>query len=93
MMMDCESYIKNEDISENKETFVYAFNHVKTDKVDKHIKIGSESHVLYENNKLFNLFSNRFINKEIEMRKFKVTGWPLMTLVKRNSFFEIQGCV
>ena len=31
MMMDCKSYIKNEDISENKEIFVYGFEHVKTD--------------------------------------------------------------
>ena len=34
-MMECKSYMKNGDIPENKETFVYGFKHVKTDKVDK----------------------------------------------------------
>ena len=34
-MMDCKSYKKNEDTSENKEIFVDGFKHVKTDKVDK----------------------------------------------------------
>ena len=32
MMMDCKSYSKNEDFSENKEIFVYGFKHVKTEK-------------------------------------------------------------
>ena len=91
MMLDCKSYTKNEDISENKEIFIYSFKHVKTDKIDNYILIGSESNKLYKNNKLFNLCSNKFINKEIENRIFKLTGWPFMTLVKRNNFFKIQG--
>ena len=33
----------------------------------------------------------KIINKEIENRNFKLTGWPFMTLVKRNNFFKIQG--
>ena len=53
MMMDCKSYIKNEDFSENKDKFVYGFKHVKTDKVDDYILIGCELDVIYENNKLF----------------------------------------
>ena len=93
MMMDCKSYIKNEDISENKEIFIYSFKHVKTDKVNNYILIGSESDELYENNKLFNFWSNKFINKEIENRNFKFTGWPFMTLVKRNNFFKIQSII
>ena len=32
-MMECKLYIKNEDIPENKETFIYGFKHVKTDKI------------------------------------------------------------
>ena len=64
-MMDYKSYTKNEDISENREIFVYSFKHVKTDKVNNYILIGSESDELYENNKLFNLWSNKLINKEI----------------------------
>ena len=91
MMMDCKSYTKNEDISENKEIFVYGFKHVKTDKVDNFILIGCGSDVLYEHDKLFNFWSNKFINKELENRDFKMTGWPFMTLVKRNNFFKIQG--
>ena len=91
MMMDCKSYTKNEDTSENKEIFVYGFKHVKTDKVDNFILIGCGSDVLYENDKLFNFWSNKVINKEIENRDFKWTGWPFMTLVKKNNFFKIQG--
>ena len=90
MMMDFKSYIKYEDILENKEIFFYSFKPVKTDKVDNYILIGSESDELYENDKLFNIWSNKLINKEIENRNFKLTGWPFMTLVKRNNFFKIQ---
>ena len=39
IMMECKSYIKNENISENKETFIYGFKHVKTDKTDNYILI------------------------------------------------------
>ena len=42
-MMDFKSYTKNEDFPENKEIFVYSFKHVKTDKVNNYILIGSES--------------------------------------------------
>ena len=91
MMLDCKSYTNNEDIPENKEIFVYSFKHVKTDKVDNYILIGSESDELFENDKLFNIWSNKLLNKEIENRNFRLTGWPFMTLVKRNNFFKIQG--
>ena len=56
--MDCKSYTKNEDISENKDIFVHGFKHVKTDEVDKNIIIGCESDVLYKNDKLINFWSN-----------------------------------
>ena len=91
MMMDFKTYIKYEDIPENKEIFIYSFKHIKTDKVDNYILIASESDELHENDKLFNFWSNKLINKEIENRNFKLTGWPFMTLVKRNNFFKIQG--
>ena len=91
MMMDFKTYIKYEDIPENKEIFIYFFKHVKTDKVDIYILIASESDELFENDKLFNIWSNKLINNEIENRNFKLTGWPFMTLVKRNNFFKIQG--
>ena len=90
-MMECKSYKKNENISENKEIFIYGFKHVTTKKVDNFILIGFESDELYENNKLFNFWSNKFIIKEIETRNFKTSGWSFMTLVKRNNFFKIQG--
>ena len=93
MMLDCKSYTKNEDIPENKEIFIYSLKHVKTDKIDNYVLIGSESDELFENDKLFNFWSNKFINNEIENRDFKLTGWPFMTLVKRNKFFKIQGVV
>ena len=88
-MISCKSYIKYEDIPGNKGTFIYGFKHIKTDKIDN-ILIGCESDVLYENNKLFNFWSNKIINQEIEKRDFKVTGWSFKTLVKSNNFFKIQ---
>ena len=60
----CKSYIKNEDIPENKEMFFYGFKPKKTDKIDSFIIIGCESDELYESDNLFNFWSNNFINKE-----------------------------
>ena len=74
-MMECKSYIKAEDFSENKEIFIYGFKHIETDKTDKVILFGCESGELSENEKLFNFWSNKFINKKIEKRDFKITGW------------------
>ena len=91
MMLDFKSYIKYEDIPENKEIFIYSFKPVQTNKVENYILTASESDELHEYDKLFNIWSNKLINKEIENRNFKVTGWPFMTLVKRNNFFKIQG--
>ena len=92
-IMEYKSYIKYEDIPENKEIFIYGFKRVKTDKIDNHILIGCGSGELFENDKLFNFWSNKFINTEIEKRDFQITGWPFMTLVRRNNFFKIQGIV
>ena len=92
-MITYKSYIKYEDIPENKEIFIYAFKHVKTEKIDNYILIGSESDELYENDNLFNLWSNKFINEEIGKRDFRLTGWPFMTIVKRNNFFKVQGII
>ena len=92
-MITYKSYIKYEDFPENKEIFIYGFKHVKTEKVDNYILIGCETDELYENDNIFNFWSNKFINEEIEKRKFNITGWPFMTLVKRNNFFKVQGVV
>ena len=92
-MIMYKSYFKYEDISEKKEIFIYGFKHVNTDKIDNYVLIGCESDELYENDKLFNFWSNKFINNKIEKRDFQITGWPFMTLVKRNNFFKIQGVV
>ena len=91
MMSDFKTYFKYEDIPENKEIFIYSFKHIKTDKVNNYILTACESDELFENDKLFNIWSNKLINKEIENRNFKLTGWPFTTLVKRNNFFKIQG--
>ena len=91
--LETMTYTKYEDISENKEIYIYGFKHVKTDKIDNYILIACESDELFENDKLYNFWSNKFINDEIEKRNFRITGWPFMTLVKRNSFFKIQGLV
>ena len=52
--MECKSYMKNEDIFENKEIFIYGFEHIKTDNFDNYILFGCESDGLYENDKPFN---------------------------------------
>ena len=57
-MMECKSYIKNKDISESKEIFIYGFKHIKTDEIDKFILIGCESDENYKNEKLFIFWSN-----------------------------------
>ena len=90
-MRTCKSYIKYEDVPENKESFMYGFKHNKTDKVNNFVLIGCESVDLYENDNLFIFCSIKFINKEIETRNFKITGWSLNTLVKRNIFLIVQG--
>ena len=91
--LESMDYTKYEDISENKEIFIYGIKHVKTDKIDNYILIGCESDELYENDKLFNFWSNKYINNEIEKRNFQISGWPFITLVKRNNFFKIQGII
>ena len=84
------TYTRYEDIPENKEIFVYGFKHFETDKINNYALIGCESDDLFENDKLFNFWSNKLINEEIQKRKFKITGWPFMTLVRRNKFFNVQ---
>ena len=42
-MITCKSYIKNEDIPENEEVFVYGFQHIKTDKAKNNILFGFKS--------------------------------------------------
>ena len=84
---------KYEDIPDNRELFFYEFKHIKTDKVDNFTLIGNESDELYESDKLFNFWSEKFFEKKIRKRDFKLTGWSLMTLVKRNNFFKTQSIV
>ena len=86
-MMEHKSYNKHEDVPGNKEIFINGFKHTKTDKIDKNIVIGCKSDELYEIEYLFNFWSKKFINKEIEMRKFEIKGWSLMTLVKKKQIF------
>ena len=82
------TYTKYDDIPENQEIIVYGFEHVETDKVDKFILVGCSTDEFYENDKLFNFWSNKVMDKEIEKRKFKTTGWYFMTLVERKNFFK-----
>ena len=92
-MMECKLYMKNEDIPENKEIFDYGFKHIKTDKIDIYILFGCHSDEIFENEKLFNFWTIKFIIREMELRVFKITGWPFMTFGKRNKFFKIQSIV
>ena len=86
-MMDCKPFMKSEDIPQNREIFIHRFKHIKTHKVGNCIILGCKSDELYENDKLPNFRSNKYKNKEIERKDFKVTGWSFMTLVKKKQFF------
>ena len=89
-MTVCKSYMKNEDTPEKKEIFIYGFKYNKTDKIDNYILFGCESDELFESDKLFNFCSNKFIIKEKGMRKFKITGWSFMTLVKKTTVLKFR---
>ena len=93
IMMECKSYMKKEDVPENKENFIHGFEHIKTDKIDIYTSIGCKSDERYENDKLFKFWSKKSIYEKIEMRMFKITGWSFLTLVKRNNFFKSQSIV
>ena len=88
---DCKSYTKNEDLPDNKEIFIFGFKHIKTGKNYNLVLFGCESDKKDDNHKLFNFWSDKFINKGIEMKNFEITRWPFMNLVKRNNFFKLQG--
>ena len=45
-LIECKLYMKNEDILENKERFVYGLKQTKTDKVDIYFSTGCESEYL-----------------------------------------------
>ena len=87
-MIAWKTYIQNEMLRENKEFYIYGFKYIKTDEFDNYILIGCESDDLYESDNLFNFWSNKFINKEIEIGDFTKTGWFFITLVKRNNVFQ-----
>ena len=90
-MMEANSNTKYEDIPENKEIFIYGFKHFKTDKVDIYIIMGCNSNELQESDKLFNFWSNNFLDKEIQKKNLKKTQWFFMTLVKRNNFLKMRN--
>ena len=74
IVITCITYMKHKDVPGNKRIFAYEFKPNETDKIDKHISVGCESDDIYESYKLFNFLSNRFVNREIENRDFKITG-------------------
>ena len=69
-MIASKSNMKQEDVPENKEKFVYGFKQIIADKIDNYILIGCESEEIYEIDKLFNFWSVRFINEEIEKNDY-----------------------
>ena len=83
-MMKCKSYLINEGIAENKEIVVFGFKDIGTKMVNYILK-GCESEDLCEKDKLLIFWSKIFRKKEIEKRKFKLTGWLFMTLVKKST--------
>ena len=83
--IESTAYTKNEVFTENEEVFIYGFKHFETDKVYNFILIVCKSDELYENVKLFNIWSIKSIKKEIDMRIFEITGWFFMKIVRRNN--------
>ena len=61
--------MKNEKVLENKESFSYALKHIKTERVDNILSLGSHSDELKENDKLSSFRSKKnIIRKEIESK-------------------------
>ena len=73
--IESRAYTKYEVITENDEVFIYGFKHIEIDKVDNFILIVCKSDELYENDKLFNIWSNKSIYEEIDMKNYRITGW------------------
>ena len=90
-MIEVNSYTKYQETPDNKKILIYGLRHFETKKVDNFMLRGCESDDLYENDKLFNFWSKKFINEEMGKRDFQITGRPFMTLVKRNNLFTIQS--
>ena len=84
------AYTKYEAIRENKQVFCIGFKHAKTDKAENYILIGCKSDDFYKIDKIFSFWSNRFINKEIELKNFEMTGWSFMTLDKTRNFWNTE---
>ena len=66
--------MKHKGMQKNKEIFIYGIKQIKTGKVGIFLSIGCDSDEVYENDKPFNFWFYKIINKEIEMRNFKITG-------------------
>ena len=84
-MIACKSYMKHEDVPENKKLLVYGFKNIETDKDDNYIIIGCEL------DDFFKFWFINCINEKIETRDVKIRAWLFLTLVKRNIFFKIQS--
>ena len=67
----------------NKEIFIYDCKHIERKKVDKNILARCEQDELYENDKPFEFWSNKFINIEMKSIDFKITCWPFLVLAKK----------
>ena len=90
-LMEVNSNPKNEETPENEEIFIYGFTHNKRDIIDNFILIGCESKELYENDKLFNFWSDKSINKEIEKR-FQDNGITFYDFNENKHFFSNSKC-
>ena len=90
-MITCKSYTKKEGFLENNDIFDFGFKHINREKIDNFKLFGCERDELHEKDKLFNFWSNRFLDKEIEKRDVRIAGWYFMTLFKRNNFSKNQS--
>ena len=62
-MVKSKTCIRKADFPENREILVHGFKHTKKDKTGNFILIGCESDKLFENDKLFNFWSIKFMKK------------------------------
>ena len=68
----CESYMKHQDVPENKGIFAYGFQHIKTVKTNNYILFGCNSDEKHEIDRKFNFCCFKSLNEKIEKRDFKI---------------------
>ena len=91
--MENMAYTSYEYFPENKEIFVYGFKHIKTDKVDTYLGIGLGSDDIYENEKLFNFWSNKIFKLRYRNEKVQNNRFAFHNAGKKITFLKSRAYV